>query len=347
MSSAPLRLGIVGLGRMGKRHAENALRRIDGARLTAAASLIDSERAWASAQGIEFVYSSLEELLENAPVDAVLLATPTALHAEQSIAVLKAGKHLLVEKPLALSVADCERVETVYAQTRQIYPKQIAMVGFVRRFDASYMAAKEAILRGEIGRVLFVRSQTCDKYDESGFFIAFSPSSGGIIMDCNIHDIDLVRWFLTENNETPTLTQAVTYGSASVHPALEAHQDADNVISQLRFNDGRFAQLYASRTFAHGHETSTEIIGTQGKLLIGQGAVANCLVKSDATGVQYRAYHDFIERFEQAFVAQLQAFVAACQGQIAAPLTLQDATEATRIGVALTQSMRTLSPVVV
>ena len=104
-------------------------------------------------------------------------------------AALRAGKHVFVEKPLSLDVATCEAVEAVARD----YPDQVAMVGFVRRFDPSYAEAKAAIDQGDLGKPFLVRSQTCDQNDESGFFVRFAESSGGIFMDCSVHDIDLAR----------------------------------------------------------------------------------------------------------------------------------------------------------
>lgn len=335
-----MKIGIVGLGRLGKRHAENLLKRIDGAELVAGASPVEAEREYAKSLGLS-AYDSLEALLQHPDLEAVILVTPTALHAEQSIAVLEAGKHLFVEKPLALNVADCEKVEKVYAQTQKRFPNQMAMVGFVRRFDPSYASAKKALLNGEIGEAFFVRSQTCDQYDPNGFFVQFSATSGGLIMDCNVHDIDLVRWFLSDKNgNAPKALRFHATGSANIHPDLKQFADVDNAIATIEFEGGKFAHLYASRTFAHGHETSTEIIGTAGKLLIGAGAHLNRVVKSDKHGVSHEALPDFSARFSEAFIHELQAFVDACAGKIPAPLSLNDATEATRIGVALTEVLR-------
>lgn len=335
-----MKVGIVGLGRLGKRHAENLLKRIDGAELVAGASPVLEERKYAESLGLKS-YESLEALLLHPELDAVILVTPTALHAEQSILVLESGKHLFVEKPLALNVEDCEKVEKVYAETQKRFPNQIAMVGFVRRFDPSYAAAKKALLNGEIGDAFFIRSQTCDKFDPNGFFIQFSKTSGGLIMDCNIHDIDLVRWFLADkNNQSPKALSYHAVGSANIHPELKQYQDVDNVICTIEFEGGKFAHLYASRTFAHGHETSTEIIGSKGKLLIGAGANLNRVIKSDNHGVSFEALPDFSARFSEAFIFELQAFVDACLGKIRAPLSLNDATEATRIGVELTKALR-------
>lgn len=343
-----LNIAIVGLGRLGKSHANILKKQIDNAQIIAAVSPMVTEQVFAVSElGLQknAVYSSLDELLQSDlihQIDAVMLVTPTSLHAEQSIQVLQAGKHLFVEKPLALSVADCERVVNTYAQTKLLYPKQIACVGFVRRFDESYLAAKKAIIAGEVGMPFYIRSQTCDKFDPSGFFIQFSSTSGGLILDCNVHDIDLARWFLQDKTgQSPKALDFYAIGSSNIHPELSAFDDVDNVTSTVTFAGGKFANFYASRTFAHGHETSTEVIAEKGKLLIGQGAAANRLVKSDENGVSFQALPDFFSRFEDAFAKQLQCFVDNCEGRIDDNYaSLEDALEATRIGVELTKSLR-------
>lgn len=146
------------------------------------------------------------------------------------------------------------------------------MVGFVRRFDPSYRNAAAAVEAGEIGRPFLVRSQTCDKNDPDGFFVRLAPTSGGIFMDCSVHDIDLARW------------------------------------------------------------------------LLGEHAARDWVIRSDAAGVGHAVLGDFYERFESAFAHEMSAFVAACRGVEPLTLTLSDAMEATRIGLAITRSLRSGMP---
>ena len=335
--SHPLRVGIVGLGRLGKRHAEALAHQTRHCQLVAACSPVAAEREFARTQlGVAQVYEDYAQLLTNPEVDAVVLVTPTSLHADQAIAALAAGKHVFVEKPLALNVADCERVLAEAAK----HPALVAMVGFVRRFDPSYMNAHAAITAGEIGRPFMVRSQTCDQNDPDGFFVRFAPTSGGIFMDCSVHDIDLARWLLGR----PQATRAFASGSNALHPALAEFGDVDNGLAIVEFEGGQRAVFYASRTMAHGHETSTEIIGTAGKLLVGEHAASDRVLKSDALGVRHAVVKDFYERFEAAFAAEMSAFVRACRGEQALSLTLGDAIEATRIGLAITRSLRSGMP---
>jgi myo-inositol 2-dehydrogenase / D-chiro-inositol 1-dehydrogenase len=331
--SPALRIGIAGLGRMGQRHAEQLARRTRGAALVAACSPVAEERAWAQREfGITRLYERFEDLVADAGLDAVAIATPTTLHAEQTIAALEAGKHVFCEKPLALDVAACERVQAVAAQR----PNQVAMVGFVRRFDPSIAQAKADIDAGLLGRPFLVRSQTGDMNDASGFFVKFAPSSGGIFMDCSVHDIDLARWMLG----SPKALRVFASGSIVLHQDLAACGDVDNGLAIIEFESGAKAVLYATRTLPHGHETTLEVIGTAGTVQVGMGAQRDLVQLRDAQGVHHRTLTDFIERFGVAFQREMEAFVATCRGEIAPPLTLADATEATRIGVAMTRSLK-------
>lgn len=332
MDHGRMRLGIAGLGRLGRRHALNLARRCWRAELMAACSPLADEREWARTQlGIERTYDSVEALLGDPQIDAVILVTPTSMHAEQTIAALRAGKHVFVEKPLALQVEDCERVEAVARQHAEL----VAMVGFVRRFDPSYQQVHADIAEGRLGRPFLVRSQTCDMNDPDGFFVRFAPSSGGLFMDCSVHDIDLARWLLGG----PRALRVYASGTVAMHEGLRAVGDVDNGLAVIEFEGGQRAMLYASRTMPHGHETTTEVIGTAGVAQVGYGAARDRVVMRDACGVSHRSVLDFHERFSEAFALELDAFIDACLGRAAPPLQLADATEATRIGQAITRSL--------
>jgi myo-inositol 2-dehydrogenase/D-chiro-inositol 1-dehydrogenase len=339
--TGPLRVGIAGLGRMGQRHARHLAFNTPGATLVAACSPVESERQWACAElGVTALHDDFAALLRDPAVDAVAIVTPTTLHAEQTIAALEAGKHVFVEKPLALDVATCERV----LAAAQRHPKQVAMVGFVRRFDASYQQAKADIDAGVIGRPFLVRSQNGDMNDPDGFFVRFSPTSGGIFLDCSVHDIDLARWMLGH----PRALRAFASGTIVLHPGLAEFGDVDNGLAIVEFEGGARALFFATRTFAHGHESCTEVMGTSGMLSVGVGAQRDLVQVRDAHGVRHRTVVDFYERFVDAFRREMVEFVAACRGERTLSLTLSDATEATRIGVAITRSLRSgeVEPVV-
>ena len=328
-----LRVGIVGLGRLGRRHAENLAQRVPRAELVAACSPVADERRWAQESlGVRRVYTDYAALLADAGVDAVFLVTPTSLHAEQIIQALQAGKHVFCEKPLSLDLADCARVSAQAAR----HPQLKVMVGYGRRFDPSYRDAYDKIQAGAIGTPFLVRSQNLDMNDPSGFFVRFAPTSGGIFLDCTVHDIDLARWLL--GNPQPVRVFAT--GVVAIHDGLREFGDVDNGVATCEFADGRMACFYASRTMAHGHETLTEIFGTAGRLTVGQNPRLNRVDIADAHGVRNECTPTFYERFEEAFLHETNHFVQAVLDDRAPALTLYDATEATRIALALRESLQ-------
>ena len=338
-----LRVGMAGLGRLGRRHALNLAHRVPGATLAAVCSPLDTDLAWAreTLPGARR-YDDYAALVADATLDALWLVTPSALHAQQIVDALRAGKHAFCEKPLSLDVAECERVTADAAR----YPHLQVTIGFMRRFDPSYQDAYAKVRAGAIGRPFLVRSQTCDLNDPDGFFVRFAPTSGGIFLDCTVHDIDVARWLLGR----PRATRVYAAGAIALHEGLRQTGDVDNGVAICEFEGGRLAMFYASRTMAHGNDTSSEVIGTAGALTVGRIPRANRVEIYDAAGVRSECTPTFFDRFDDAFLIEAQSFVAAVQARRAAVAagreppeppgaTLADALEATRIGCALHESL--------
>jgi len=300
--------------------------------LIAACSPLPEELKWArDVLQVPNVYSDYEALLSHQGLDVVFLVTPTSLHPQQIIQALQAGKHVFCEKPLSLSLEDCHSVSTEAARHKQLK----VMIGFVRRFDNSYRDAYQNIQDGTIGTPFMVYSQTCDQYDPNEFFVKFAATSGGIFLDCSVHDIDLARWLLGN----PKAVRVYASGTCAIHQALDQHQDVDNGVAVCEFENGKIATFYASRTMAHGHETMTDIIGTNGRLTVGNNPRKNRLEIADSHGVRNECLLSFFERFEDAFLYEARAFLKAIRDDSKLDITLDDATEATRIGIALRQSL--------
>lgn len=332
-----IKIGLIGLGRLGRRYAENLRFRVRYADLVAACSLNEHELEYArDILQVPFVFNSYREMLAKTDLDAVFIISSTDKHAEQFIAALDAGVHVFCEKPLALDVEACERVEVHAAQ----HPNQYAVVGFVRRFDPSYAHAKRKVDEGAIGTPFFVKSQTVDMDEQAPFQIEFVKTSGGIFHDMNVHDVDLVRWFLGANIETVFAT-----GGAFKHREFAELYDADNVVASCVLDNGTMASIHASRTAFHGHDTFTEVVGTKGALRIGRPAALNRVEISDEHGVRHECVRTFYERFEEAFLLQTQDFIDCILEGRKPELTLRDATEATRVATALTRSFREKSSV--
>ena len=328
-----VRIGIVGLGRLGRRHAENLAFRVSGAQIVAAASPIEAERAWARASlGGAAAYSGFDELLAHPGLDAVWLSTPTSLHADQVVASIEAGKHVFCEKPLAIDPVDCDRAVAAAAGR----PGQVVMVGFMRRFDPAYREAKRRIDAGELGEVFAIRCLSEDPVDPDGFFVRFAPTSGGIFLDCCIHDIDLVRWMLS-GADASSVTAA---GSRVMYPALGECGDVDTGCATVTFEGGKVATFYVSRTSHRGYEASMTIVGAKGAIELGR-AIPQIPLTLESGGRRSTAGQaDFFERFGEAFLHEARAFVAAVRSGGPTPLSLEDAREATRLACAMRAALK-------
>jgi myo-inositol 2-dehydrogenase/D-chiro-inositol 1-dehydrogenase len=328
-----VRVGIVGLGRLGRRHAENLAFRVAGAQLVAAASPIEAERAWAAASlNGAATYPGLQELLAHPGLDAVWLVTPTSFHADHVIASIAAGKHVFCEKPLALDSSDCARAVAAAADR----PRQVVMVGFMRRFDPVYAEAKRKIDAGELGKVFAVRCVSEDAVDPNGFFVRFAPTSGGIFLDCCIHDIDLVRWML----DGAEATSVAATGSRIMYPALAACGDVDTASACVAFDGGQIATFYVSRTSHRGYEASMRIVGDKGALGLGAGIPRLPLTLEIDGRSSTAGQVDFFERFGEAFLHEARAFIEAVQSGGPTPLSLEDAREATRLACAMRDALK-------
>ena len=327
-----IKVGLVGLGRLGKKYAENIAFNIRNAELVAVCSVSEEELHWAKETiGVEHVYRDYDALLQHKGLAAIFVVSSTSMHATHLIKALEAGLHVFSEKPLATSVEDCLKVEAALPK----FPNQIAVVGFVRRFDKSYRYAKDKVDAGAIGQPFLVRSQTVDKDSLAGFMMEYVGNSGGIFHDFNVHDVDLARWYLGSN------VKAVwAIGGAFKYPGFAEAGDADNVMTTCQFENGTMAVINASRTAMHGHDTYTEIVGTEGSLRIGRPASLNRVEIYDQHGVRKECVSTFWDRFEEAFLLMAKDFIDCVQEGRQPELQINDATEATRATEAFTASFK-------
>lgn len=322
--------GIVGLGRLGKEYARNLNFKIRSANLVAACSIVPEELDFAKKElGLTNLYSDYDEMLKQKDLDVVFIISSTNKHAEQMIKGLKAGLHVFSEKPLAITYEECTQVEAVAAR----FPKKLAVVGFVRRFDPSYRYAKEKIDAGAIGKPYLVRSQTVDKDTIAEWQIQYVKNSGGIFHDFNVHDIDLARWFLGAEIQT-----VWSIGGAYKYPAFAKAGDADSVISTCSFEDGTMAVINACRTAMVGHDTYTEIVGTLGTLRIGRPAHLNRVEIYDQYGARQECLETFWDRFKEAFLLMATDFIQCIVEERQPEITLTDARRATEVAIAFTTS---------
>ena len=327
-----LNIGIVGLGRLGKEYAINIQYRVPNANLIAACSLNKDEIEYAKKNlEVEKTYTDFDQMLTNTNIEAVVIISSTNVHAEQIIKAINKGLHVFCEKPLGVNIKECLMVEEEAKKHNDL----IIMVGFVRRYDPSYMQAKKTIKENKVGTPFFVRSQTVDKDIWAPFQLEFVKTGGGIFHDFNVHDVDLARWFIESE-----VVKVWSQGGAYRFKEFGRANDADNTFSFCEFKNGSMALIGASRTAPHGHDTFTEIIATEGKLTVGSPPSKNQVQISDKYGVRQECNETFFDRFKNAFLIQIQDFVDCVMKNVQPDCNLSNATEATIITTAMTSSFK-------
>lgn len=324
-----LRLGLVGLGRLGKEYLNIITQNCRQAELVSVCSLIQTELDYAKKIGVINVYASYEEMLEKGNFDALLVLSPSDLHPQHIIQGLNAGYHIFSEKPLGITLESCLEVEQVKAK----HPTKIVMISFVRRFDDSYLYAMEKIQSGVIGKPFYVRSQTVDHKSIAPFQLKFMSTAGSVYLDYNVHDIDLARWILKSE-----FVEVYSVGGAYKYKEFEKYNSVDNTMSSCKLENGTMAHILASRTCPHGHATATEIWATDGWLKIGYPANHIQVEWGNEQGSTREYVKTFFDRFKQAFQKQMQCFIACVLNGKQPKLQLRDATQATNIALAMQKS---------
>lgn len=325
-----VRIGSVGLGRLGAQHAENIATKLPNARLTALCD-VDEERLKriASRLQVKNVYTDFDAMLNCDEIDAVAIISPSACHTEQIEKALEKGKHVFCEKPLGVTVEQCHRAEQVVER----HPDQVFMLGFMRRFDSSYHYAKQKITAGEIGKPILFRgySQDPEKFISSS--IAFAEHSGGIFLDMAVHDIDLARWFLSSEPES-----VYAIGGCYAHPEFAQYNDGDNVSCLMKFQNGAMGFLFSGRTAPHGYNVETEIVGTKKTLRIGSVPQKNLVEILDTGGVRKECSENFLERFKDAYLKEMQEFADCILEKRKPEITVYDGSQALEIADACQKS---------
>lgn len=330
-----VRFGVVGLGRLGRKHAENIRFRIANSELLAVCSVKEEElkdvrENWE----IPYGYTDYDEMLKNKELEAIFISSPSCFHCEQVEKALDAGFHVFCEKPLGLDVEETKRVARVVAA----HPEQLFMLGFMRRYDKSYADAKEKIVRGAIGKPYLIRCYGLDPAQSIRGFLQFAKnnSSGGIFMDMAIHDLDLARWYLGSEAET-----VWAIGGAYKYPEISELNDAETAAAMIQFENGSMGLFVAGRSCAHGYHIETEIIGTEGSLRIGALPEKNLVTIFDEKGVSKECVGGFLERFEQAYLDETVEFINCILENRKPEVTVRDGVLATELAYACKQSLET------
>lgn len=324
-----LKVGLLGAGRIGAVHAK-AISKHPQSQLVAVSDYYDDA---AQKLALEFGADarSTDAIIADSSIDAVLIATSTDTHSDLIEAATAAGKAVLCEKPVDLSLERAKACQAKVAETGKP-----VMIGFNRRFDPNFNALKQAVLAGEIGKPELL---SITSFDPAPPPVSYVKVSGGLFRDMMIHDFDMANFIM---DDLPVSISAI--GSSIVDPEIGAAGDIDTAAVTLTYADGRIAVIKNSRRAAYGYDQRVELLGSEG-LLQAQNMLENTVVKSTVDGVTgAKPTYFFLERYMPAYEAEWSAFVDAVTTNAPFPVTLDDGVSALAMAEAAARSLETGQP---
>ena len=332
-----MRVGLIGIGRIGGFHARTLSALPEVTELAIADVRAAQAAETAAAVGASSAASPAALLATD--LDALVIASATSSHAELIAAAAERGVPTFCEKPIALDLAGThEALRTVEASGT------LLQIGFMRRFDPGYTAAREAVGSGRLGRLHTVRAMTSDPAPPPA---AYLPLSGGLYRDCLVHDFDALRWVTGQEVES-----VCAVGSDAGPAAFRDAGDVDTAAALLTLESGTLCTATATRLNGAGYDVRMELAGEKDQVAAGltdrtpltplEAAAPAAAVGVSPSG---RAWPGFLERFTPAYEAELAAFVRAARGEIPNPCDGREALEALLIAEACELSRRTRRPV--
>lgn len=325
-----MRVGLLGAGRLGRYHARMLVE--DPRVEEVVIGDVDVARAAAVAGEVGGRAGKVEEVVGGG-VDAVVIAASSTVHAELVGACLDAGLPIFCEKPLAPGLE-----ETVEIVDRVEAEGAVLQLGFQRRFDAGYREAKRLIDDGHLGTLYTLRMAGHDPEPPHEGYI---PQSGGIFRDLHIHDFDILRWLTGSEVE-----QVYAQGSVRKFDVFAKYGDVDTSAAMIRMTDGVLVVMTGGRHDPLGYDIRMEIFGSGDSISIGLDE--RTPLRSVEPGVKPPvgpAYPNFLERFEDAYRAELAHFLDLARGEVENPCTARDSLEALRIAMAADKSLAEGRPV--
>lgn len=329
-----LKIGIIGAGRIGKVHTESIMRYVARATVKSVADpyMTEETASWAKSMGVEKAGKDYREILADPEIDAVLICSSTDTHSPISLEAIAAGKHIFCEKPVDHDLGKIKAVMEALEGSDVKY-----QVGFNRRFDHNFAAAREAVASGKIGDLAVLKITSRDPGAPP---VSYIKVSGGIFLDMTIHDFDMVRFVSGDEVE-----EVYAAGGVTVDPAIGEAGDIDTAVITLRLRSGAIAVIDNCRRASYGYDQRLEAFGSKGQVAIANDTQSSAVV-SDANGVTAeKPLHFFLERYMQAYASEVAAFVDAVANDKPVPVGIEAGLQSVLIGIAAKRSLELNRPV--
>jgi myo-inositol 2-dehydrogenase/D-chiro-inositol 1-dehydrogenase len=322
-----IKIGIVGLGRIGKVHLFNIQQLISGASVIAACSRSEKSLEYAKKHSVKGLFTSFDDMLSEGGIDAVIIASPTALHFEHLKLAIAAGKHVFCEKPIDLSIENVKEIKSLLDANPVKF-----MVGFNRRYDPNILKIKKELNEGRLGAPQSVKIISRDPGPPPMEYI---KTSGGLFLDMAIHDFDLARYLM--NSE---ITEVYSTASIFGDLPLETVEDVDTAVTILKFKNKGFATIENSRNSTYGYDQRIEVFGEKG-LLSAQNKSDDSVYFANNSGFHRpKPVGFFIERYKESYINILDSFVQCLEQNKDLELTFQDGLQSLAISLAAKKSSK-------
>lgn len=329
-----INVGIIGAGRIGKVHCESIMRYVKSATVKAIADpfLTDETKDWAKGLGVNEFYTDYHKILEDKDIQAVLICSSTDTHSTISLEAIAAGKHIFCEKPIDHDVNKILEVKKALENSDVKY-----QVGFNRRFDHNFKAARKAVEGGQIGDLNILK--VCSR-DPGAPPVSYIKVSGGIFLDMTIHDFDMVRFMSGSEVE-----EVFAYGAVLVDPAIGEAGDIDTAVISMKLANGAIAVIDNCRRASYGYDQRVEAFGSLGQVTISNDSESTAVV-SDANGVHGEVpLNFFLERYMGAYVEEVSEFIDCVVNDKPVTVGLDCGLQPVLIGIAAKKSLETGVPV--
>ncbi len=327
-----IKVGIIGIGRIGKIHLENLSTRIDGVEVVAVVNPSKKGQDYASNFGVKKVSDDINVILDDSEIDAVLICSPSDTHSDYAIQLAEAGKAIFCEKPIDMSLEKAKRV--VEAVLKNNVPM---MVAFNRRFDPDFAKIKSDVVNGKIGNI---QSLHIISRDPAPPPIDYIKQSGGLFKDMTIHDLDMARFIMGCE-----VIEVFATGSCMVDPAIGQVGDIDTATLLLRFDNGATAVIENSRKSVYGYDQRLEVFGSKGMLQIKNPLMTN-VTGSDAQGSHSDVnLNFFIDRYEASYLNEMQSFIEALINKKQMPVDGEDGIKSIALADAAYASLQENRPI--
>jgi myo-inositol 2-dehydrogenase/D-chiro-inositol 1-dehydrogenase len=333
---AVVKIGIIGAGRIGRIHAENIAHLVPGAQLEGLADIgLNSEmQTWARQLGSRVVSNDPRTLFNDQDIDAVIICSSTDTHADFIIAAAKAGKHIFCEKPIDVDVPSI--VAAIEAVSKA---GVLLQVGFNRRFDHNFRRIRELVQAGEIGQIHVVKITSRDPAPPPAAYVAVS---GGIFLDMMIHDFDMARF-----QADSEIVEVHAIGAVLVDPEIGKAGDVDTAVVSLKFASGALGMIDNSRKAAYGYDQRVEVFGSKGSASAANDTATTVTLSTEAGITGDKPLYFFLERYKNAFIDEMQAFVESITTKTPTAVGGKDGLENLLVAMAAGKSLREKRPVAI